>query len=137
MQYKVKLLKLDDNFEILVLKIQKLILVIFFLLTDMLLDEKTVFSEPSEDGPTIGQFLHFVENQDWEDEYKKEHVNQMLKGPAKQWASKNLQNDMDWDYMKIRLIEHFRSNLSIKEKVKMRKSLVQDFTESCQDFLNR
>lgn len=103
----------------------------------MLLDEKTVFSAPSEDGPTIGQFLHFVENQDWEDLEKKEHVNNMLKGPAKQWASKNLQNDMDWDYVKIRLIEHFRSNLSIKEKVKMRKSLVQDYNESCQDFLNR
>ena len=103
----------------------------------MLLDEQTVFSAPSEDGPTIGQFLHFVENQDWEDEEKKGHVHKMLRGYAKDWASKNLQDDMDWDYMKIRLIEHFRGNLSIKEKVKLRKSLVQDYNESCQDFLNR
>ena len=103
----------------------------------MILDEKTVFNQPSEDGPTIGQFLHFVENQDWEDEEKKTHVNKNLRGVAKKWASQNLPDDIEWDYMKIRLIENFRSNLSIKEKVKLRKSLVQDYTESCQDFLNR
>ena len=95
----------------------------------------------SGDGePTMGQFLNFIDsNKDWSDNEKRCYIFEHLEQPALRIAITNLKNreNMDWSDMKRKLIERFYVKLNIKQKVELKKALMQRFDESCQDFLDR
>ena len=95
----------------------------------------------SGDGePTMGQFLNFIDsNKDWSDNEKRCYIFEHLEQPALRIASTTLKNceNIEWSDMKQKLIERFYVKLNIKQKVELKKALMQRFDESCQDFLDR
>ena len=95
----------------------------------------------SGDGePTMGQFLNFIDsNKDWSDNEKRCYIFEHLEQPALRIANTTLKNceNIEWSDMKRKLIEHFYVKLNIKQKVELKKALMQRFDESCQDFLDR
>ena len=95
----------------------------------------------SGDGePTMGQFLNFIDsNKDWGDNEKRCYIFEHLEQPALRIASTTLKNceNIEWRDMKRKLIERFYVKLNIKQKVELKKALMQRFDESCQDFLDR
>lgn len=95
------------------------------------------FKEYEEDGLTVGQFLYSIQGKDLPDEEKKSLALQNLQGPAQKWATDNVRDNMSWSDVKSGLIDNFKANLNIRQKVEMRKNLKQTNSESCQDFLNR
>lgn len=95
------------------------------------------FKEANLNGPTIGQFLHYFDSKPLTSDEKKNAVLSDLMPPALKWARNNLGSDLEWSEVKSRLIHEFRSQLSVREKVELRRGLQQQTYESCQDFLNR
>ena len=95
----------------------------------------------SGDGePTMGQFLNFIDsNKDWGDNEKRCYIFEHLEQPALRIANTTLKNceNIAWSDMKRKLIERFYVKLNIKQKVELKKALMQRFDESCQDFLDR
>ena len=89
--------------------------------------------------PTMGQFLNFIDSNDWSDEEKRCYIFEHLEQPALRIASTTLKNceNIEWRDMKRKLIERFYVKLNIKQKVELKKALMQRFDESCQDFLDR
>ena len=89
--------------------------------------------------PTMGQFLNFIDSNDWSDEEKRCYIFEHLEQPALRIAITNLKNceNIEWRDMKRKLIERFYVKLNIKQKVELKKALMQRFDESCQDFLDR
>ena len=58
-------------------------------------------------------------------------------GQALKWSKTKIKSSTDWKSVKLKLIERFKRNLSVQEKVELRRNLKQHIGESCQDFLNR
>ena len=67
------------------------------------------------------------------------YIFEHLEQPALRIANTTLKNceNMEWSDMKQKLIERFYVKLNIKQKVELKKALMQRFDESCQDFLDR
>ena len=98
-------------------------------------------------GPTMGQFLHFIDfsshvidsNKSWSENEKKTYVLENLSGTALRWSKANIKHpeNLDWTDIKRKLIDRFYVKLNIRQKVQLRRELSQRFDESCQDFLDR
>lgn len=95
------------------------------------------FKEANISGPTIGQFLHYFDRKPIPCEEKKTAVLQDMMPPASKWVEAHIKEDLEWSQVKLKLIQEFRSQLNVREKVELRRSLQQQSFESCQDFLNR
>ena len=90
------------------------------------------------DSTTISQFLDAIEgNEDWRDDFKKAYALSHLKGPAQEFAIQNLFKDMNWNDVKLKLFEHFKCQLSIWEKLEMKRNLKQNGNETIKNFYNR
>merc|ERR1719270_2633067 len=90
--------------------------------------------------PTMGQFLNYIDsNIRWSESEKKSYIFEHLEKPALKIAMTNLPNHekMDWKNIKQKLIEQFFVKLTIRQKIELKKDLIQRFDESCQDFLDR
>ena len=87
---------------------------------------------------TISQFLDVIEGTaDWSDEDKKTFALNHLKGPAELFSKENLQADLNWNDIKVKLFERFQCHLSILDKIEMKRNLAQNENESIRDFYNR
>ena len=109
----------------------------------MMIDyRKFKFKEAKSDDshPTMGQFLNYIDsNIRWSESEKKSYIFEHLEKPALKIAMTNLPNHekMDWKEIKQKLIEQFFVKLTIRQKIELKKDLIQRFDESCQDFLDR
>ena len=87
---------------------------------------------------TISQFLDAIEGTgDWSDEEKKTFALNHLKGPAENFSQENLQADMSWNDIKVKLFERFKCHLNVWDKIEMKRNLAQDDNENVRDFYNR
>ena len=90
------------------------------------------------DSTTISQFLDAVEGtMNWSDEEKKTFALNHLKGPAYTFSEENLEPDMTWADIKLKLFEEFKSQMDIWVKFDMKKKLSQKESETIRDFYNR
>ncbi len=88
------------------------------------------FKEASavDTGPTMGQFLHFVDsNKSWSEEEKKSYVLEHLVQTALRWSKANIKRpeQLDWTDIKRTPIERFYVKLNIRQKVQLRRELSQ------------
>ena len=87
---------------------------------------------------TISQFLDAIDGTgEWSDEEKKTFALNHLKGPAELFSQENLQADMNWNDIKVKLFERFQCHLSVWDKIEMKRHLAQDENENVRDFYNR
>ena len=99
--------------------------------------EEELWFVNTSSGP-IGQFFNHIESHvDWDDSKKKDYVFSHLKGPAQKFSEENLNPEMDWKEIREKLYTQFRCHLTIREKVELRRHLVQSFNESIRDFFYR
>ena len=90
------------------------------------------------DSTTISQFLDAIEgNENWRDDFKKAYALTHLKGPAQEFSKQNLFQDMNWKDVKLKLFERFKCQLSIWEKLEMKRNLKQNGNETIKNFYNR
>ena len=90
------------------------------------------------DSTTISQFLDAIEgNENWRDDFKKAYALTHLKGPAQEFSKQNLFQDMNWKDVKLKLFERFKCQLSIWEKLEMKRSLKQNENETIKNFYTR
>ena len=86
--------------------------------------------------PTIGQFLKFVENhKDLSDEDKKVLAFNQLQSFAKEAIKPMVKHK--WPSLKKYLFDQFRCQLTLLEKIELRRYLHQEETESAQEFHDR
>merc|ERR1712156_1375837 len=87
---------------------------------------------------TISQFLDAIEGtENWSDEDKKIYTLNHLKGQAELFSKQYIHMEMNWNDIKIKLFEHFKCQMSIWDKLEMKKNLVQSENETIKDFYNR
>ena len=110
----------------------------FRALTYIIMEEIWFVDTPVWTDTTISQFIDAIEgNETWSDMDKKTFAMNHLKGAAEIFAKENLQIEMDWDTIKLKLFEQFKCQVNIWDKVEMRRNLKQGPNESMRDFYNR
>ena len=88
---------------------------------------------------TISQFLDAIDsNENWNDSEKIAFALTHLKGTALLFTKKNnFRQNMEWNFIKMKLHQQFKCQLNIWDKVEMRKDLIQAENETMKDFFNR
>ena len=85
--------------------------------------------------PSIGQFFQYIEkHKHLNGEDKKSLALHHLKGPAKLFANNC---SLEWKSFKKELFNKFKCELSLKEKIDLRKHLIQQENENCIEFHKR
>ena len=94
------------------------------------------FAKEDEMCPTVGQFLKYIDNHiTHSEEDKKILALHHLKGVAKEFTK--FHNNKNWKLLKQQLFEHFKCKLTLKEKIELRRHLLQRENESCKEFYAR
>ena len=107
------------------------------------MEEKLRFNEvwfngnikDDEKCPTISQFLKFIEDMNSSDEDKKLFATYHLTGTAKEIMQPHL--NQNWAALKNLLLYNFKCKLSLKDKIDLRRYLIQHENESCKQFHSR
>ena len=89
---------------------------------------------------TIGQYLASIEsNSNLENNYEKtKYALNHLKGSADLFAkTNNLNEDMEWNVIRKKLHQKFKSKFTLWQKVKLRRNLVQTSNETIKEFFER
>ena len=87
---------------------------------------------------TISQFLDAIDsNENWNDSDKIAFALTHLKGPADMFSKKHFRQNMEWNFIKMKLHQQFKCQIDIWDKVEMKKDLIQTENESMKDFFNR
>ena len=89
--------------------------------------------------PSAGQFLKLIEdNAELCEEERQSYVMQHLSSPALELVrSKSFSSSSTWKVFKKFFLNHFKSNLNLKEKIDIRRNMRQRDTELAKDFLFR
>ena len=88
--------------------------------------------------PTVGQFLRYIEDHtDLSNEDKKILAVSNLKSFAKNDIKTKLKHDWLWPTMKRYLFDQYRCQLTLKEKIELRRYLIQREEENVNDFHDR
>ena len=86
--------------------------------------------------PTVGQFLRFIEDQtDLCDNDKKALAIRSLKSFAKEEIKSKLKHN--WHAIKKYLFDHYKCQLTLKEKIELRRYLIQAEDESISEYHDR
>ena len=88
---------------------------------------------------TIGQYIASIEsNSNLENYEKTKFALNHLKGPADLFAkTNNLNEHMEWSVVRKKLHQRFKSKLTLWQKVKLRRNLVQTSNETVKEFFER
>ena len=88
--------------------------------------------------PTIGQFIKYIEKiPDFSDQEKKDFALDHVSLTIQRYVNSNLKEDYTWQHLKNLLVKKYQSKLSLKDKILLRRGLIQDKNETCLDFHNR
>ena len=88
---------------------------------------------------TIGQYIASIEsNSNLENYEKTKFALDHLKGPADLFAkTNNLNEQMEWNVVRKKLHQRFKSKYTLWQKVKLRRNLVQIPNETVKEFFDR
>ena len=91
----------------------------------------------ASEGLTAGQFVHFIDKkQDMSMSEKMAFASQNMTGPALEFTQ-NYSKDLSWKEFRLKLLDYYKLDLNVRQKVELRKGHKQGLEESVQDFLNR